>query len=264
MSVDTIDYAKKELGEASSYPEEQKWTYVNGNEVKDVVNNHAENIEQNILDISANASNISTNASNISANASNIAQEVLARQSGDEGTVSIHADVDLIGLVTPQDGWIPKQIGGVLTYAMKEYAFYNGAPVINTIANTPDPATPLFWNFNFQRVGTYMIGVSFAHSYDATNSSVVVIPTLGGSVIASIANGEVLRKEPKDQSGNDGDGRGTSQKEIGGINWFPLIINSIGIQEFRLEHFGTDAGVEASIWNVSVIVEEIFNAQIKS
>ncbi len=228
------------------------------------ITNNTSDIATNASDISTNVSNISQNTADIAINTSGLAQEVLDRISGDQGTVNVHSDVDLNNAVSPIDGWVAKRIGGVLQFSMKEHAFYNGIPVINTTANTPLASTPLFWDFNFQRTGTYMISLSFANSYDATNSSMVVIPTLGGNTIVTITNGEILRKEPKEAGGNDGDGRGTSQKEIGGTMNFPVNVSTIGIQEFRLEHFGAAGGVEASIWNVSVVVEEIFNANIKN
>lgn len=174
------------------------------------------------------------------------------------GSVNVHSDVDLIGLAVPKDGWISKLVNGSLTYCMLEHAFYTGAPVINTTANTPDPTTPLFWDFDFQRLGTYSVKVSFSYSFDATNASIVVVPTLDGDTLANITDGEMIRKEPKDAGGNDGDGRGTSQKESNGSKIYLYTATTIGSKEFRLDHFGT-SGQEASIWDVSLTIEEIFN-----
>ena len=67
-------------------------------------------------------------------------------------------------------------------------------------------------DINFQRTGKYVFRVSFNFSHDATNSDIVSNLTLDGVPLSSITTGEILRLESKDSTGNDGDGRGTSQR----------------------------------------------------
>ena len=49
--ADNITYADKEQGVVSAFPTNQKWRYEDANEVKDVINNHATEIEVNTVDI---------------------------------------------------------------------------------------------------------------------------------------------------------------------------------------------------------------------
>lgn len=61
MAADKITYGDKSQGQVSGFPTNQKWTFGDANEVKDVVNANANDIDQNALDISTNTSNIATN-----------------------------------------------------------------------------------------------------------------------------------------------------------------------------------------------------------
>ena len=49
--ADNITYADKEQGVVSAFPTNQKWRFEDANEVKDVINNHATEIDQNTSDI---------------------------------------------------------------------------------------------------------------------------------------------------------------------------------------------------------------------
>ena len=49
--ADNITYADKEQGVVSAFPTNQKFRYQDANELKDVINNHATEIDQNTSDI---------------------------------------------------------------------------------------------------------------------------------------------------------------------------------------------------------------------
>lgn len=215
--------------------------------------------------VTTNGANVLTSLANkldkggYSGNAQDLKDEIDAIDtSGGNGPVSVHSDVDLNQGVTPKNGWIPKWVNGELILCMKEHLFYKGAPVVNTSANNDINATPLRGTFNFQRLGHYKITIKVSHSIDSTGADMVLLPTVDGQDLPNIFNGEMLRQEGKDSGGNNNDGRGTDQKNsTNGVYHYQN--NSIGNKEILLDHFSQFNNVEASLWDLFIEVEEIFD-----
>lgn len=175
---------------------------------------------------------------------------------------SIVTNDTLVDSVIPTDGWIAKSVNGNFTMCMLEHAYYKGSPVINLVSNTPLVTSPLFWDFNFQRIGHYEVSVSFCGSVDSTGTDLISKLLVDGTELANINNGETSRIEGKDSAGNDLDGRGTDQKRPIAKKYH-VEISSTGIKQIKLDHFTNQNGVECALWDVSIKVEEIFNPQIK-
>lgn len=179
------------------------------------------------------------------------------------GTVNIHSDVELAQNVVPVDGWIPKWVDGQLILCMYEHFFYKGNPVINTIANNDINNTPLRRTFNFQRTGNYKITIKASHSVDSTGADMVLLPSIDGFRLPDIFGGEMIRQEGKDSAGNNNDGRGTDQKNTSnGV--YHYFATTIGDKEILLDHYCNIDGVEASVWDVFIEVEEIIRPRIIS
>lgn len=254
-------------------------------------------IAQLIIDLTAETANriagdssllsqITSNDSDIAQLQTDLAQEILDRVAGDTGTVSIHSDMDTtpasanpkevltnngldifsprtLGLddlddvntqgVIPEAGWIKKYNGTEYIPAMKK-SIVSKAISINT---TLTPQIKISQAVNFQRIGTYSFDFDFGWSYDVGTADFVAVLTVGGSTLATVLNGEIIRQEPKDAGGNDGDGRGTDQKHTSGNKLYFDII-AIGNQDVVLTFQSTLAGVEASIWDAQITVEEEF------
>ena len=193
-------------------------------------------------------------------------QRTVILEDSHRDTVSDHSDVNLNDGVAPVNGWVPKWVDGSLKLCMKEQAFYNGSPVINQTGN-PLANTPVNWNFNFQRIGTYKITFSYAGSIDSTGADIVTVPSVDNQNLINITSGESERREGKDSAGNDADGRGTDQKD-------PISVvciyqaTSAGTKNVKLDHYAratnTPNTAECSLWNVIVEIEEVFNLQITS
>jgi len=53
-----INYDDKQQGQASTFPTNQQWRYLDANEVKTIVNSHADDIENLQIDVSDNSDSI--------------------------------------------------------------------------------------------------------------------------------------------------------------------------------------------------------------
>jgi len=126
---------------------------------------------------------------------------------------------------------------------------------INTTANTEQDKI----NDAFEDVdaGDYLITLSSLYSYDAANSSMVIRMSINGTLQGT--SNEVVRIEPKDTGGNDGDGRGTSQKLPSGGLSFPYT-HAGGDIDIIVDFFGVAAGVEAAMWSTVVKLEAATDA----
>ena len=72
MAATNITFGTKILGEANALPENKKLTFTNANEIKDVVNNNATELNTTQGAVATNTSGIATNTSDISANTSGV------------------------------------------------------------------------------------------------------------------------------------------------------------------------------------------------
>ena len=233
-------------------------------------------IAQLIIDLAAEAA---TRAAVDLSLQDDITDEENARIAGDEGTVTthsdvsdagsgeiitaqervdinasigVHSDVNLTG-VTPEDGWILKLNGSEYVPALKRII---SSPSLD-INTTTTPLVKFSQSINFQRVGLYSFDFSFAWSYDSTTNDFVANLTVGGNELANIFNGELVRQEPKDSAGNNGDGRGTDQKQVISNKLF-FNVTTIGQQDVVLTFRATGGGIEASMWDAQVTIEEEF------
>lgn len=181
-----------------------------------------------------------------------------------KGSIDIHNDVDLSQGVTPKNGWVPKYVNGQLILCMKEQGFYRGNPIVNTNSNNPSGNQNLEFDFEFQRLGDYMFTIKANESIDTTSSDIVIRPLIDGQTVTTRVNGEILRREGKEVQGNDNDGRGTDQKNQMG-NTYYYNNTSIGTKTIRIDHYPTDGDtIEASIWDVFIEIEEIFDPIVRN
>lgn len=155
--------------------------------------------------------------------------------------------------VIPEDGWVLKYTDGHFTPAMKKI-IESTSLEINT---STQPLSKINEVVNIQRTGRYSVTIKMNWSLDATNSDIEVLASFGGQNLTSSAGGRVYKKEGKDAAGNDGDGRGTSQSDSFCQTYY-VDINLIGETNILLQFMPEANGVEASIWDASMTIEEIF------
>jgi len=129
--------------------------------------------------------------------------------------------------------------------------YYKSLPIsINTIANSP--SEKVNYTFLDLKAGKYLLTVSTHWSYDTANTSFVLRFQINSNFQGT--SNEILRIEPKDAGGNDGDGRGTSQKcQFSQLYEYELA--SDGDINVILDYTGTAAGVEAAVWGTIIKIE---------
>jgi hypothetical protein len=106
------------------------------------------------------------------------------------------------------------------------------------------------------KAGDYRVHFETNQSYDASNSSIIFEAEIDGTLQGT--SDEVFRMEPQDSGGNDGDGRGTSQKHIFKQS-YPFTLASDGDIDVRFAFASSVGGVEAAMWNTSIRLEKVEN-----
>jgi len=100
--ADRISYATKELGASSSYPTNKKWRFQDANDVKAVVNTHADDIES--LETLSNSSLVTktaiTNNYNLPSASGFNGVLVLYNRSGSTWTLTCNGSDTFEGLAT--------------------------------------------------------------------------------------------------------------------------------------------------------------------
>ena len=156
--------------------------------------------------------------------------------------------------LSPQIGWTMKHNGTEFVPCMRQIYSHKDL-VINTQTNFENGVVmqPLI---NFQRQGTYSFTFFCNYSCDATGSDIIMEAQINGP-LSLIADSEILRLEAKDATGNNFDGRGTSQKYAFSQKFYKDF-NSTGSLQLSWRIQPEALGVEASVWEASLIVEEEF------
>lgn len=163
-------------------------------------------------------------------------------------------------IVIPEAGWIMKHDGTEYVPAMRKVV-RNRNIVVNTTTNL-DNGVVIDQSFNFQRLGWYSFHLTTNYSGDSTGSDAQIHIAIrnGGGVLTPlslISDGLILKEEQKDVTGNDGDGRGTSQKKLGSGKYY-YEVTTLGSKDIVLRINSETDGVETATWETSIVVEEEF------
>ncbi len=156
--------------------------------------------------------------------------------------------------VIPENGWVLQYKDGYFTPSMVKVIRSRDLEVRTSNNGFQDKINE---NVNIQRNGLYKITISCNWSIDATNSDIEIEATFDGSFLSNSVFGEIFKKEGKDATGNDGDGRGTSQ-----IDSFQMVywvnVTFIGSKNITLSFKPENNNVEAALWEATIVIEEIF------
>ncbi|MCK5605202.1 hypothetical protein KAR91_25145 [Candidatus Pacearchaeota archaeon] len=124
---------------------------------------------------------------------------------------------------------------------------------VNTTTSMLDKINDTFVG---NKAGDYRVHFETNQSYDASNSSIIFEAEIDGTLQGT--SDEVFRMEPQDSGGNDGDGRGTSQKHVFKQS-YPFTLASDGDIDVRFAFATSVGGVEAAMWNTSIRLEKVEN-----
>ena len=200
-------------------------------------------------------------------------------EAGDEGTVTIHSDVDDPGsgsIITDQertdinasvDVHDDVDLTGV-TVANNAVLKFNGSDYIPTLKQVFTNPVLIINNTNvltdvinvqvpIQRLVPHLITISYGWSLNDGGQDFVAEASLGGiNLITGLTdNSEIHRQEPKDVGGGDPDGRGTNQRHRFTGKFF-VTPTVLGNNTLLLQHSGSANGDLASIWNTIIEIEE--------
>ncbi len=215
----------------------------------------------------------------IAQNASNITTETNNRVSGDEGSVTIHNDVNNAGsgeIITSQERQdINASIGvhsdvdlsgvSIINNSVLRWNGSNFIPCLNQVIlssslqinNSNVFTEKLGVDINIQRIAQHKIKVDYNWSVNDGGQDLRTLINFADSRIQNVlTESDVHRQEPKDTAGISLDGRGTNQ-----IYSFSktFIVNptSVGNNNLSLQFAGSENGNLASIWGVVVEIEEL-------
>lgn len=163
-------------------------------------------------------------------------------------------DVDALTIL-PKIGWILKYNGIEFVPCMKE--IYTKKDIITNTQTDFNLGVVIQQTLNFQRIGTYSFTFNCNFSHDSTGNDILMEALLNNSALSLINEGHILRLEQKDSGGNDLDGRGTNQKNFFSQKFYAEVISPGNIEliwRIRPE----SGGVESSVWESSVTIEEEF------
>lgn len=210
--------------------------------------------------------------------------EVTTRQTGDEGTVTIHSDVSDAGsgaIISGQERTDINASLGVhsdvnlagVTVFPDDSLKWNGAAYVPAVHRVLRRAELIINNANVdvdvinapvdvQRLVPHKITISYDWSLNDGAQDFVTSASFGGQdlMTALTDNSIIHEQEPKDTAGTDPDGRGTNQRH-GFTRVFFVTPTSAGNNQFILTVRGTANGDLASIWDTSVEIEEVFGVQ---
>jgi len=255
-----------------------------------LISNNTTQIGINTTDIGTNATNIGTNSTNIGTNVTNIStnandisdntDDILANAGLNIGSVTVHNDVDDAGSgeiitdqeridinssidvhndvtltgVSPEDGWILKFVGGQWIPVMKKIIRSTALQINNVVAFEEK----INQNVDFQRLGIYSIQVSFTASLNTGAQDFISRISINGTQLPNITTNEMVRVEPKDVAGDDGDGRRTNQKVTHSQKYFYTVV-STGNKPVILSFAASTANDAAAMWDAEITIEEEFN-----
>ncbi len=208
--------------------------------------------------------------------------EATARQTGDEGSVTIHNDVNDAGsgaIITGQErtdinasiavhsdvnlACVSLLDNTVLRFSIALNAFI---PCLHQVVrsstllinNTNVFQNKINVNINIQRLVEHKITVSYNWSLNDTGQDFRAVGSLGGQTFQNVltSNDDIHTQEPKDAAAADPDGRGTNQKH-GFTKEYFVTPTSAGNNALILAVAGSANGDLASMWEASIEIEEL-------
>lgn len=253
--VDWVKLSQKELDATDIILDGSVLSFTNSNVLKEVL----DDVDTAIQDQNdKNTGSVSVHNDMDTSNAQSNPKEVLVNNGSNVfGARTLELDdLDDVNTqnVVPENNWILKYRNGVVVPAMKKVLENSSLSVATT--NT-QLEVQIDEQVNFQRAGRYSFDVRFSHSYDVTTTDLVAFLSVDGDFVTDIAQGEILRLEPKDSGGNDFDGRGTNQKDMFSQKYF-VDISDVGNKRVVLYFFPSSDFTEGSMWDASITIEEEF------
>lgn len=158
--------------------------------------------------------------------------------------------------VIPESGWI-LQYDSSLNCFRPSMRKIIESPSLDINTNNGNFQNKINETVNIQRPGRYKVTISFNYSLDSTSTDFEVFALFGNQTLSSAVAGRILQIEPKDAAGNYGDGRGTNQT-LSYTNSYYVNVGFIGNTQAIVQFKPTGNGVEASMWDASINIEEIF------
>lgn len=157
-----ITYGEKFQGQVSGFPTNQKWTFGDGNEVKDVVNNNATETNTNAANIAQNTADISNKADKITATVVVESVADLPAPSGGWHTLADNTEYSIksfSGVILGTNGIkfgdnshiysdVPEQ--GVFVYTGTGYAIDNNSNAVSISGAAIQATSGKFINFDGQ------------------------------------------------------------------------------------------------------------------
>lgn len=158
--------------------------------------------------------------------------------------------------VIPESGWLLQYDASVGCFKPSMRKIIE-SPTLEINTNSGNFQNKINETVSIQRTGRYKVTISFNYSLDSTSTDFEVFALFGNQTLSSAVAGRILQVEPKDSAGDYGDGRGTNQTLVF-TNSYYVDVNFIGNTQAIVQFKPSSNGVEASMWDASVNIEEIF------
>lgn len=180
--------------------------------------------------------------------------EALERQEDDEGTVGIHGDVDLAGVLLLRNSILKHD--GVRFIPCLNQTIRSSVLAIN---NTNVLVTKIDQEINVQRLSVHKITVSYQWSLNSSSRDFRAVATFGGQRLQdALTPDEIHQQEAKDSGGADPNGRGTNQKYAFTKSYFTTPV-SLGPNALVLQFAGVSNNNLASMWEANIEIEEMIS-----
>ncbi len=185
--------------------------------------------------------------------------EITANTAHRNGSVEGHNDVLITGITLETD-MIFKWNGTNFVPVMRR-TYRNPNLIVN---NTNTPQDVINQGVTVQRLLAHTLKISYGWSLNDAAQDIVVTGSFGGQDLNSglTDNTEIHRQEPKDTAGADPDGRGTNQRH-GFTRTFIVTPAALGNNQLILQVAGAANGDLASIWDVTIEIEEYFGILVQ-
>lgn len=172
-------------------------------------------------------------------------------------SINVHSDVDLTGVIN-QDNYVLRWDSANLVFKPCLYQMVRSSALL--INNTNVQQEKINVNINVQRLVIHKITISYNWSLNDGAQDLVAIASFGGAnlMTALTDNTEVHRQEPKDVGGGDPDGRGTNQR-LPFHRTFFVTPTVLGNNALILSFAGSANGDLASMWEACIEVEELIS-----
>lgn len=180
--------------------------------------------------------------------------EASTRQIVDEGTVSVHTDVDLTGVNLLDNTKLKYSVAANAFIACMHTVIRASSLVIN---NTNVFQDKINLAVSVQRLVVHKIVIDIQWSLNSAAQDFILVGSFGGQRIQNaLTVDELQRQEAKDAAGGDPDGRGTNQKYSFTKTYY-VTPTVLGANQMILQWAGSQNGLLASIWEASIEIEEL-------